>query len=319
MEPTKSTASMPHCCGIARVSTCRVRRQRDIADWLPGSSLTLAYNDGSLAALNPDNFLMPQGRKITQYQFVDDFSWIHGRHNFRVGANYRRDDITDQNFVLVTPEVVPLSLAAFASGGAGGPGSIIAQNFPTKVEEPIALYQLGVYVRRHSGDEQSEADAELATGAYIQSDLPDQLLPAFCRAVWHNGRSGSGESGNFGQPAHSISVGDFSSAATEDRICLVAVRGVRPTVIRGGAGIFADALPTARSIASWRKRRLIRNLFPEARCRFHRQKPETCSAASQASNATFRSNYANGAQVVLWRARIRRLAYRRFPSSIRLQ
>ena len=31
-------------------------------------------------------YLFPQGRNITQYQFIDDFSWSHGRHTFNLAA-----------------------------------------------------------------------------------------------------------------------------------------------------------------------------------------------------------------------------------------
>ena len=32
----------------------------------------------------------PQGRNITQYQFIDDLSWSHGKHSFKFGGNWRR-------------------------------------------------------------------------------------------------------------------------------------------------------------------------------------------------------------------------------------
>src|SRR5208282_4828887 len=31
----------------------------------------------------------PQGRNITQYQFIDNLTWTHGKHSLKFGANFR--------------------------------------------------------------------------------------------------------------------------------------------------------------------------------------------------------------------------------------
>ena len=76
----------------------------------PGPALTLFPGniafpvDGSLTALgtgsgNPggfaQGFLYPQGRRVTQWQLVDDVSVARGNHSFKMGVNFRRDDISD--------------------------------------------------------------------------------------------------------------------------------------------------------------------------------------------------------------------------------
>ena len=43
-------------------------------------------------------YAFPQGRNVTQYQFIDDFSWTKGAHALKFGANFRRYDITDYTF-----------------------------------------------------------------------------------------------------------------------------------------------------------------------------------------------------------------------------
>ena len=48
----------------------------------------------------------PQGRNITQYQFIDDFSWTHGNHTFKFGENFRRYDVSDHNFFYNSPESI---------------------------------------------------------------------------------------------------------------------------------------------------------------------------------------------------------------------
>src|SRR5579875_54042 len=48
----------------------------------------------------------PQGRNVTQYQFVDDFSWTRGAHALSFGVNFRRYDITDYSFSEYSPQLV---------------------------------------------------------------------------------------------------------------------------------------------------------------------------------------------------------------------
>ena len=59
----------------------------------------------------------PQGRNVTQYQFVDDFSYTKGAHDLKFGANFRRYDITDYTFsVLTNPEVLSFGQGGFYNG-----------------------------------------------------------------------------------------------------------------------------------------------------------------------------------------------------------
>ena len=51
----------------------------------------------------------PQGRNVTQYQFVDDFSCTKGAHSLKFGGNFRRYDITDYTFSALTTRL-PSSL-----------------------------------------------------------------------------------------------------------------------------------------------------------------------------------------------------------------
>lgn len=265
---------------------------------LPGTTMTLAFNDGSLAALNPDNFIIPQGRNITQYQFVDDFSWVRGRHNFRVGANFRRDDITDQNFVLVTPEVVPLSLAAFASGGAGGPGSIIAQNFPTKVEEPIALYQLGVY---GSDDIRVTNNLKLTLSLRLE-----HLSNPICQNNCFQHFAGTFGAMDTSAPVNQAIVANqhtafpsVTSIVPQPKIGFAwsPFGGARQTVLRGGVGIFADALPTGAIDSFMAQAPLDPQFISGGPVPLSPAQAGNVFAASQAANAGFRANYASGGAV----------------------
>lgn len=87
----------------------------------------------------------PQGRNITQYQFIDDFSWTHGNHTLKFGENFRRYDVSDHNFFYINPGVYfgynNFGLFNFADGHAYQyrRASAVSNNVP------VAMWGLGVY------------------------------------------------------------------------------------------------------------------------------------------------------------------------------
>jgi hypothetical protein len=209
----------------------------------PGGTETMALLDGSLSALNPDNEVFPEGRNITQYQFVDDFSWIKGRHNFKVGLNFHRDDVTDGNFFFTTPEVLPGSLSGFATGGAGGTGADIFQAFPSRLEQRIGLYQLGFY-----GSDDVRVTSNLKLTLSLRFDHlsnPTCELNCFQRLT-------SGAFGDSTAPVDTAITSGYHTAfpsvtaiEPQPKVGFAwSPRGSQKTVLRGGVGMFSDALPT---------------------------------------------------------------------------
>jgi hypothetical protein len=88
----------------------------------------------------------PQGRNITQYQFIDDISWTHGNHTFKFGENFRRYDVSDHNFFGTSPEVYwgyGSGLQGFANGEAFAYGK---QDNP-HTDVPIAMWGIGAYAQ----------------------------------------------------------------------------------------------------------------------------------------------------------------------------
>jgi hypothetical protein len=265
---------------------------------------TFALFDGSLSALNPDNVVMPQGRNITQYQVVDDFSWVRGRNNFKVGVNFRRDDISDQNFVFVTPEVGAFSLANFATGGAGGAGDIIVQNFPSRTEVPIALYQLGLYA---ADDVRVNKDLKLTL-----SLRADHLSNPVCQINCFQ-RFAPGTFGDSTAPVNTaILAGQHQAFPSVTNIAWQPKLGFawtpggsQNTVIRGGIGMFADALPTG-AIDSFLQNAPLDpgfNTFSGYISPDQTGPLGTCVAActlyqlSQAANTSFTTGFASGGLV----------------------
>jgi hypothetical protein len=89
----------------------------------------------------------PQGRNISQYQFIDDFTLISGAHNLKFGINFRRYDVSDHNFFRNSPEVyfgyTPAGLQQFADGVAFQ----YFQNLNLASDVPVALWGTGLYAQ----------------------------------------------------------------------------------------------------------------------------------------------------------------------------
>jgi outer membrane receptor protein involved in Fe transport len=105
---------------------------------------TLALADGSLTTLGGViGNVFPQGRNVTGYQFVDDFSWTKGNQTLKFGVNYHRNDVTD-----FSPQINQAGLVTVNSMQDlfnGDTNNTLTQNFPTRLSEPIALYGIGFY------------------------------------------------------------------------------------------------------------------------------------------------------------------------------
>jgi Carboxypeptidase regulatory-like domain len=281
----------------------RMQNQAAANQALPinGGSATLVFNDGSLANLNPDNTVFPQGRNITQWQLVDDFSWLRGRHNFRVGVNFHKDYITDGNFVFTTPEVVTFSLDNFATGGTGGQGNGIFQAFPSRLEQRIGLYQLGFYV---------SDDVRLTSNLKLTASLRfDHLSNPTCQLDCFQ-RLAPGAFGDSTAPVNSAIQSGLTNAfpsvtaiVPQPKIGFAwSPHGDQKTVLRGGVGMFSDALPTG-AIDSFLQNAPLDPQFFTFNGYISDQQTGTVNGISQtlyqlstAANAGFQANYKNGAQ-----------------------
>jgi hypothetical protein len=96
----------------------------------------------------------PQGRNVTQYQFVDDLSYTKGAHDLKFGANFRRYDITDYVFSEVNnPEVLLFDEGTPGTGGAPNTGFYYGfadqtrKRYPSRATQPVAIWGLGLYAQ----------------------------------------------------------------------------------------------------------------------------------------------------------------------------
>ncbi len=123
----------------------------------PGPSLALfpgnlAFSDGSFTNLgtgsgNPggfgQGFLFPQGRNVTQWGLVDDLAIARGSHTFKMGFNFRRDDVSDHTAQEQTLyPAVSVTLNGFATNSVD---SNTQFNFAKSPVQPVAYYSFGLY------------------------------------------------------------------------------------------------------------------------------------------------------------------------------
>jgi len=264
---------------------------------------TVFLDDGSLFPLNNEGTAFPQGRVITQYGIVDDFSWTRGRHGLHFGVNFRRDDVSDHNFTGVIPFVQEVSLNDFAFGGVapvppgGTPGgSILSQNFPLNTNVPIALYQLGWY-----------ASDEFKVTSNLKLTLSmrfDHLSNPACQTNCFQSLSGSFDNLNRTAPVNqALTTGlhtafpSVTSIVYQPKVGFAWTPfGARNTVVRGGFGVFSDAIPTGGidDILTNAPNDPSFNLFNGA---LSPAAPGSLNGQATAANAAFRANFANGGAV----------------------
>jgi len=101
-------------------------------------------SSGNAGWVGGENYVFPQGRNVTGYQFQDDVSWLHNRHSIKFGWSMRRDDVTDYS-----PSVRAVTPEAYSTDSAFESGYLTRyrQSFPVRNTQPVALYTMGWYIQ----------------------------------------------------------------------------------------------------------------------------------------------------------------------------
>ena len=120
----------------------------------PYAGVVNSFGDG-FSNVNAQVGSFPQGRNITQYQFIDDYSWLRGKHSLKFGENFRRYDVSDHNFFNIFPiavfgDLTSTSLGANGMEGmqayANGLAQVYVQQFSPSTDVPIGIWGMGFYV-----------------------------------------------------------------------------------------------------------------------------------------------------------------------------
>jgi len=203
----------------------------------------LNFDTSAWSTLGGENYAFPQGRNVTQAQFVDDLSITHGAHEIKTGINFKRLDITDGIFGAraVTPLTEVFSITDLSAGFI----DVFAQRFPTRLEQPVAMYSFGVYVQ-----DQWRVSRQLKLTMTLRADRNSDMV---CQTNCFSRLTAP-----FDQITHDpttpynqlILSNQHSAFPNIERLVWQprfgfawSPRGSQKTVLRGGVGLFSDLYP----------------------------------------------------------------------------
>ncbi len=196
----------------------------------------------------PGPFFFPQGRRVFQYQVLDDFSHIMGHHTLRLGFSWLHDNITDLDFEGVGGPLnggITTTLTDFFNGG--GPSTSLTQAFPSSPEQGLRFNTFGGYI----ADDWKATDRltislnlrlENYANPTCDTDCFSRLSTAFTGVAVPN--AANIPYNQFITAGQKYAYPNTQTVVWEPRVG-VAWRPANTdnTVIRAGAGIFADELP----------------------------------------------------------------------------
>jgi hypothetical protein len=265
---------------------------------------TLLFADGLLDNLGGGAFggagdnNYPQGRIVTQYQIVDDFSKTHGSHDLKFGVNFRRNLVSDYTTGVNSSGTLTISsMSEFVNGFVPTDGtgfSDYSQAYPNFGQVRIKLYNIGAYAQ-----DQWKATSKLALTAAIRVDRtanPSCGENCFSRLIAPFADINHDASIPYNQI---IQTGQKNAFKDIEKVVLAPRFGVAysitpDTVIRGGVGIFSDLFP-----AFIADRHIVNapnvSTFDTVGGAIAFDVPGSMFLNNAASNAAFQTGFKNGA------------------------
>jgi hypothetical protein len=219
--------------------------------------------DNSFAPVGGLDFNWPQGRNVTGYQIVDDFSYsLNSKHTLKLGVYFHRNLISDHDMgVLSSGFDFALNLASLYNqatpctatsgcapgqtyfGASSGAQAFLEQSFPSSLDQPVKLYQLGWYIQ-----DEWKPRTDLKVTLALRADhnaTPICGTDCFARLSGSfSSISQQGVNAPYNQAIEtglSQSVPSFTKEAWQPRLGFAySPSWAKNTVFRGGFGIFMD-------------------------------------------------------------------------------
>ena len=212
----------------------------NLASSLAAFPTTWAFSDGDYNNVGGGDNTYPQGRRVGQWQIIDDFSYTRGKHEIKVGLNYRYNFVSTLAYGPNTSGLLTFnSMTDFVNGSLAN-GSNFSQAFATVGAEPLRMYSAGFY-----GQDTWRISPKFTATLAIRFDRNSDIT---CKFNCFAEVPGSFASINHDvtQPYNSVIKTGVNQALPSVEPVVVAPRfGLaynisKSTVVRGGFGIFSD-------------------------------------------------------------------------------
>jgi hypothetical protein len=273
----------------------------DLATTYSTFPVNLTINDGGTNASYfstlgpPSNF--PQGRLVGQFQFADDVSHNHGSHSIKAGVMYKKNQVTDTgNSRLTVAGIYSFTdLYDFANGQVTA-SDYYQQRFTSFMHEHLRVSYAGAYVQ----DVWAVKSNLKLTLALRFEHNSNPRCPDGCFA-WLNQPFKQMAKGSAIPYNQSIITGQNNAYYKTERVVTEPrfgfawnPGGSKKSVIRGGVGIFADAMAGYMASAVWGN---FPNVYaPAVRAGLVGDASVSGSSVqfAQAAGAMFNSQFASG-------------------------
>ena len=261
---------------------------------------------GEGCGFDPAFSLFPQGRNVTQWGLVDDVSVARGAHNFKMGVNFRRDDVSDYTASEGLLPAVVLSATNFSTdtfSGSGGQTDFLGQQFAVSGRQPLAFYSFGLYFQ-----DEYRVNPRLKLTLALRAD---RNSGGACQS-----NCGAAPFAPFAQLNHDIDApfNQITNAGTHSILPAVEKVVFQPrigvawspvgdrTVIRAGIGVFSDLYPGTILDAYTTNFPEVTGFTFKAPSNFAFTDPNSATNGVVSCNTGFQSNYASGGNLASYNA-----------------